>query len=580
MKYALFTLVALLTLSLSAQTNMRPSTQQLSDVLNGNYSYSDYESGNPIDNHDQIFQGIQSLVSPDSLKANIIRLSAFGTRNSGSDTLSNTTGFGAARNWALSRFQDYSSKNENRLVSGFLKFEADMCGMMEHKDVLAVLPGRNQSNHKIIVIEGHMDSRCDVLCDVNCTAEGVEDNASGTALVMELARVMSAYTFDHTVVFMLTTGEEQGLVGARALADYCADQEINVKAVLNNDVIGGITCGQTSSPPSCPGVNSIDSTQVRLFSIGGLNSSHKQLSRFIKLQYQEELKALVTVPMTITIMTAEDRTGRGGDHIPFRENGFPAMRFTSANEHGDASNGAGYSDRQHTSDDILGADTDNDFIIDSFFVDFNYLARNARINGVAAAVALRNIPTPDFDIRGDGEKEDPQIEVKILNPVAGTTYRVAQRTYSNDWDTLYTTTSGVLNIAPGQSNSYFFSVASMDANGLESLFSEEKPVYQVKLGDQELTTKAKGISLLQNRPNPFDESTFISVVADENYLGKTAEIKIYDLNGKVVKVHSMILADGLNDMHYRHGYGQAGVYIYTLEIEGVLIDKKEMVFAN
>ena len=98
----------------------------------------------------------------------------------------------------------------------------------------------------------------------------------------------------------------------------------------------------TSSPPSCPGLDDVDSTQVRLFSYGGFNSKSKQLSRYLKLQYQEELESMVSVPMQLTIMSGEDRVGRGGDHIPFRQDGFAAMRFCSANEHGNASVGAGY----------------------------------------------------------------------------------------------------------------------------------------------------------------------------------------------------------------------------------------------
>src|SRR5690606_35093373 len=125
-------------------------------------------------------------------------------------------------------------------------------------------------------------------------------------------------------------------------------------AVLNNDVIGGIICGQTSSPPSCPGLNQVDSTQVRLFSFGSYDSPHKGLSRFIKLEYKEMIMPYATVPMAITIMNDEDRIGRGGDHKPFRQHGYPAMRFTSANENGDANvNSAGYADRQHTSVAIL-----------------------------------------------------------------------------------------------------------------------------------------------------------------------------------------------------------------------------------
>lgn len=178
-------------------------------------------------------------------------------------------------------------------------------------------------------------------------------------------------------------------MGAYAFANYAQQKSLPLRAVLNNDVIGGIICGKTSSPPSCPGLDAIDSTSVRLFSQGGFNSKHKQLARFIKLQYQENLLPTTAVPMNVRIMSPEDRTGRGGDHIPFREKGYPAMRFTAANEHGDASNGSGYTDRQHTSSDVLGVDNDTDGSVDSFFVDFHYLARNTAVNAVGAAIAAR-----------------------------------------------------------------------------------------------------------------------------------------------------------------------------------------------
>ena len=131
---------------------------------------------------------------------------------------------------------------------------------------------------------------------------------------------------------MATTGEEQGLYGAQAFANYAKAKGIKIKAVLNNDVIGGIICGYTSSAPSCPGYGDLDSTHVRLFSYGSFNAPCKGLSRFIKLEYKENLSSLVAVPMGINIMSPEDRTGRGGDHIPFREGGYTAMRFTAENE--------------------------------------------------------------------------------------------------------------------------------------------------------------------------------------------------------------------------------------------------------
>jgi hypothetical protein len=562
---------------LFAQQNMTVTNIEADQILKGAFNPLNYTSANPITQPLAIFQGIENRVNADSLKTNIIKLSSFKNRNSGSDTISTTIGFGAARNWVYSRFEDYSTQNENRLIPSFLAFDQSICFMTKHKDVFAVLPGTDTTNHQILIIEGHMDSRCATLCDTACVAEGVEDNASGTALVMELARVMSAYSYPQTVVFLITTAEEQGLFGAVAFAAYCQNNDLELKAVLNNDVIGGIACGQTSSAPSCPGLDDIDSLQVRLFSQGNFNSPSKQLSRFIKLQYMEELKALSAVPMSVTIMTAEDRTGRGGDHIPFRQRGFPAMRFTSANEHGDASNGSGYTDRQHTSDDVLGVDTNNDQIIDSFFVDFNYLARNAKINGVAASVAVLGPNTPSFAVVG---VQGPGLQVDIAPAAPAPKYRIAVRTTTNDWDSVYTATTSSITIFPPTAATYYVSVASVDNDNLESLFSDEKMINTATIGLKEEKNSGKGIELMQNRPNPFDEATFISVRAGSDMKNKKAIIKVYDANGKQIEKMVMTLEEGMNEVIYEHGYGQVGVFIYTLELDGKVIDSKRMVFAN
>lgn len=580
MKYVYFLSLCLLANGAFAQaSNIFSSNPAAEQVMLGNYNPITYQSSSPIANPNAIIQGIENELSADSLKAYILKLASFENRNSGSDTLSTTRGFGAARNWVYGKFQTFSQTNENRLIPSFLQFDQNICTVTKHKNIFAVLPGADTSNHEIVLIEGHMDSRCDVLCDTACVAEGVEDNASGTALVIELARIMSKYTFNQTIVFMVTTAEEQGLYGANAFATYAFSKQLPIKAVFNNDVIGGIACGVTSSAPSCPGLDDIDSTQVRLFSSGNFNSKHKQLSRFIKLQYLEELKALSSVPMAITIMTAEDRSGRGGDHIPFRQKNFAAMRFTSANEHGDASNGAGYTDRQHTSGDVLGVDTDNDQIIDSFFVDFNYLARNAKINGVAATVAAQGVKTPDFDIVG---VPGPVVTVTISNSPANVNYRVAVRTTTNDWDSVYTinTMQETITLPQPPATTYSISVASVNAQGMESLFSNEKLLNTATIGLTEEAAEFNGVELMQNKPNPFDESTFIAVRAGKEMQNKKAFIKVYDANGKQIELLTMDLKEGVNEVIYEHGYGQVGVFIYTLEIDGRVIESKRMVFAN
>ena len=564
---------------LQAQTGIMTTNPVAEQILLGNYTPADYSASSVIADLEPVASGIHAAVSPDSLKAYILQLSEFGTRNTGSDTVSTTTGIGAARRWVFDKFTEFSARNENRLVVSYLQFNQDICGNGQHRNVMAILPGSNPGRNGVVLIEGHLDSRCALVCDVNCLAEGVEDNASGTALVMELARVMSRYTFENTIVFMATIGEEQGLLGAEAFAQYIKNKNIPLRAVLNNDIVGGVICGKTSSPPSCPGLNDIDSTHVRLFSAGDFYSLHKQLARFIKLEYQENIRPSAVVPMEVLIMSPEDRSGRSGDHIPFRQKDYPSMRFTSANEHGNASNGPDYMDRQHTSGDVLGVDTDGDGTIDSFFVQFNYLARNAVINGNAAAIAARNVPTPqDFTaLRSNAGL----IDVNIIDPAQIGDYRVALRTIGTDWDTVYTLNGATLGTFPAPpAGPLFVSVAAVDEQGGESLFTNEKLVLVTGTSAPGTAEQERNIQLFQNRPNPFDEATWISfwVKVVPNY--HQAAIQITTMEGKVIEQIPVLLQQGVNEVLYTHGYGARGTLAYTLLIDGRAVETRQMIFAN
>lgn len=580
MKKLCSTIVLCITIAVNAlaQTSMLNTNADAEQVMLGNYNPAMYSASTVISDPAIISTDINNRVSTDSLLSYLEGLRMFQNRNTGSDTVSATKGIGAARRWVFDKFQQFSAQNENRLVVSYLQFDLNVCNITQHRNVMAVLPGSDTSDKSIIIIEGHMDSRCAVLCDTACIAEGMEDNGSGTALVMELARVMSKYTFKNTIVFITTIGEEQGLVGAEAIADYAVAKGIKIKAVLNNDVIGGIMCGKTSSPPSCPGFNEIDSTHVRLFSFGGFNSMHKQLARYIKLEYKEMLLPTASVPMGIHIMTDEDRTGRGGDHIPFRRNGFAAMRFTSANEHGDANVTApGYDDRQHTSDDILGVDTNADTIIDSLFVNLNYLARNAVINGNAVAMAAQGVKTPTFNFTTANGQQASDLSISITDPVSYGKYRVAIRTTGNDWDSVYTFNTNKCTIANMPQANYIVSVAAVDNNNIESLFSGEQ---MGKLSVQNQTNTQRNIELLQNVPNPFDEKTMISVKVNSNIQYKEAYIIITDIQGRTIKRLPVNLQPGINEVIYEHGYNATGTYGYTLIIDGKPIQTNRMVFAN
>lgn len=576
-----FILVAYFLVSLvmaHSQTNIHFTNPTILDILKGQYDPEQYMPPFPVSDPGAVSESIEGLVNPDSLKATLIYLQRFHNRNTASDTISQDTGIGAARSWVWQQFNRYSEEQFGRLVTGYLEFDQDVCGMQRHKNVVAVLPGRDTSDPSAIIIEAHLDSRCADNCDIHCLAQGMEDNASGTALVMELARIMSRFVYDHTIVFMTVTGEEQGLVGSNAYAVYATQEQLPIKAVLNNDIVGGIICGETSSPPSCPGLNHIDSTQVRLFSFGGFNSPHKALSRFIKLEYQEMIRPLATVPMMVTIMSAEDRTGRGSDHIPFRENGFTAMRFCSANEHGNADvSDPDYHDRQHTSDDILGVDTDGDQVIDSFFVDFDYLARNTVINGNGAAMAALG---PDRPVIKTFGQDGDFLYVEIEDPHDYDHYVVGLRVNSNDFDTLYYIEGGKTGAfqLPSRQFNIFVSAASIDVNGVESLFSDEVLVRLT--GTHDPDPVSSGVELLQNKPNPFDESTIISFIVHDPAIVGDAVIRITDLAGRLIKELPVAVKEGMNEVVYTHGYNMVGTYLYSLYLNHQLVDTRKMVFSN
>lgn len=569
-------LLAAFPLLVKAQTNIISTNPVAEQVMLGNYNPASYMASNVINDPDSVSQGILRDVNPDSLKSYILKLASFGNRNTNSDTVSNTFGIGAARRWVYQKFTEFSAANENRLISSYLQFDRPICSTSQHRNIFAVLPGMDTTDKRVIFIEGHMDSRCEVLCDSLCTAQGVEDNSTGTALVMELARVMSKYSFNSTIVFLVTISEEQGLYGAEAMAEYCVQKGITIKAVQNNDVIGGIICGQTSSPPSCPGLNNIDSIGVRLFSAGSFNSSHKAYCRFIKLEYKEMIDPYATVHTDVRIMSPEDRTGRGGDHIPFRQNYFTAMRFTSANEHGNANVAdTNYTDRQHSTRDTLGVDTDNDQVIDSFFVDFDYLARNTYINGNAAAMAALGPRTPDLTLGVN----DSNLVVTITQQTQYQTYRVGVRTLTNDWDSVYTfsgTLVDTIDVPPA--GWYRVQVMSVDTNGVESIPSRE--VLTTPVGVEEYSSPLPGITLLQNKPNPFDEATYISFYVDCLPVYQTASVQIADINGRVVEIIPVQLQPGMNDVLYTHGYGATGTYFYSLVIDDVPVQTMSMIFAN
>ena len=578
-KYLLLLLLLTLGYGAAAQSSISISNPEADSVIMGSYDPDQYLPSVIINHPDSILNGVVDDISKDTLVSWLSKIDSYYNRNTGSDTVSDSHGIGAVRRWIYSKFQEISLANESRLLVSYMDFNITVCGANHHRNVLAVLPGLDTTNKEIVFIEGHFDTRCEDYCDTTCYTPGMDDNGSGTVLVMELARVMSKYAFDQTVIFALPTGEDQGLWGASAFAKYFKDHDIQIRACLNNDVIGGIACGNTSSPPSCPYMDHIDSTNVRIFSYSYLNDSskvspHKQLARYIKLHQEEDINTLLETPMNINIIIFEDRVNRGGDHIPFRQKGYTALRFTSQNEHGD---GTGTPpDRQHTTNDVLGLDLSfpPNGILDTFFVDPGYLRRNAIMNGVNLGyLALAPpLPEPVFTALPDG------IKVEMTgNDAQYLHYRLGIRskgTGSLYFDTIYTftgvTSFEISGLDPEKE--FYFSVMNVE-NNIESLPSEEFTM--ITLGTGQLYW-IKDIRMMQNQPNPFQAETSIPIWLDRQH-EQEAVIQITDIAGRMVKSIPLILSPGQNQYRLVNDFNLRGMYTYTLLVDQQAIQTRKLV---
>jgi hypothetical protein len=280
--------------------------------------------------------------------------------------------------------------------------------------------------------------------------------------------------------------------------------------------------------------------------------------------------------MEINIIIAEDRTGRSGDHIPFRQKGYTAIRFTSQNEHG---NGSGTPpDRQHTSDDILGLDLSvpPDGIIDTFFVDMNYLRRNAIMNGVNLGFLALSPPMPDpvFTPVDDG------IQINMTGADSlYLDYRVGVRSDNSGtlyFDTVYHFTGTSQMFIPGldPDGEYYFSVANV-SNDFESLFCAEFSLFPVGIRSQ--VKHDWGIRLEHNTPNPFSDRTAIGITVNENEFYPNAAIVITDISGRVIARLPVSLKPGLNEVEYRNNGNLKGMYIYSLCIGDKPVCSEKMV---
>ena len=416
---------------------------------------------------DPEIESMLNEISADSLKVNMYKLVSFGTRNTLSTQLSATRGIGAARNWILSKFNEYA-KNSNGRLTAFIdtvRYMPDgkrVDRPINLGNVVATLKGTDPNDKRIFIISGHMDNMRTKVMDSVGDAPGANDDGSGTVAVMECARVMSKRSFPATIIFVTVAGEEQGLIGANFIAKKARKENWAIEAVLNNDIMGSNNSNET---------NIIDNTKLRVFSEGlsitdtgkaamqirqlGLENDgrSRQLARYIK-----EVAERYIDNMQIVMIYRNDRFLRGGDHTPFVENGYAAVRFTEMNEN--------YT-RQHqdvrTENGIAYGDLPE-------HIDFEYLRKNSGVN-LANLANLAKAPSAPEEVKVDVSKLSNSTYLYWKSPKTGRAkgyYILIRETTSPVWQKKIYTEQ--LNIRlPFSKDNYFFGVQSVNELGNESL---------------------------------------------------------------------------------------------------------------
>ena len=339
-------------------------------------------------------------VSPARIRATIEKLVSFYNRSTLSPAdaaeIARGRSIGAAREWILSEFERYSKD-----CGGCLKLEMQSFTVSpparriprptEIVNVVATLPGADPANAgRIYVVSGHYDSRNSDNDNITDPAPGANDDASGTAVSLECARVLSKHKFPATIIFLAVAGEEQGLYGSTHYAEAAKGAKLDIEGMLNNDIVGGNrTPGDHMQQPQWVRVFSEGSPaaatpeQIKLIHALGLedDSPSRQLARYIREVAPEYVPGFEP-----KLVSRPDRYLRGGDHQPFNEQGYAAVRFTEYRED--------YNHQHQTPRIERGIEYGDE----PKFVDFAYVANVARLNAATLA-SLASAPAPPANVR-------------------------------------------------------------------------------------------------------------------------------------------------------------------------------------
>jgi hypothetical protein len=408
-------------------------------------------------------------ISAEKIRANIEKLESFQTRStlSAQDQASIAAGhgIGAARKWIKSEFERYSRDCGGRLevkTDSFTEQPADRIPKpTEITNVYAVLKGTDPENAKrVVLVTGHYDSRNSDTLDTTGVAPGANDDASGTAVSLECARVLSRLKFPATIIFLTVAGEEQGLNGSHHFAQMAKSEGWNIEAVLNNDIVGGDRNSQQD--PSVVRVfsegvpSAATDTELKLIrNLGGESDSpSRQIARYVG-----EVGRTYVVGLKPTLVFRLDRYLRGGDHISFNQQGFAAVRFTEYRE-----------DYHHQHQNVR---TENGIEYGDVpkFVNFDYVANVSRLNAATLA-SLASAPAPPDKVRlVTKELENDSTLTWEPSPGSRTdAYEVLWRaTTSAEWEHTQPVGNVTKTTLPISKDNVIFAVRAVDKEGHRSL---------------------------------------------------------------------------------------------------------------
>lgn len=416
-----------------------------------------------------------SGVSKDSLESYIRKMVSYGTRNTLSTQADAKRGIGAARNWVLYKFNEFAKQSNGRLSAVIDTTTLQKDGRRVDTtlllgNVVATLKGTDTADKRIFMISGHLDNMRSNVMDRTGDAPGANDDASGVAALLECARVMSKSSFPATVLFVAFSGEEQGLLGANFMSEKARRLNWNIEALLNNDIMGSNNSNET---------NIINNTKIRVFSeafsvldtgkaalnirsLGLENDGRsRQLARYIK-----EVGERYVDNLEVVMVYRNDRFLRGGDHTPFVNRGYAAVRITEMNEnyyhqHQDVrmENGIQYGDLPE-------------------FMDFEYLRKNACMN-LCNLANLAKAPAMPQEVKVETKKLTNYTNLSWKAPATGKVsgyYILMRETTSAVWQKKIWCADTKADL-PYSKDNYFFAVQSVGEDGNESL-----PVIPVPAG--------------------------------------------------------------------------------------------------